>query len=651
MSKKTMFQWSKQVLLGLGVTISASAMAAPYEWNKTAPVKIPAAGAENGKTILFDVSHGGVEGNADWVINGAFSDFADALQQEGYRVEEYRGIDLNDDGIIRFYDDVNHPENTTKNEAIITYDAIRHADVFVLAETNRPFKKSEYQALEQFIAAGKGIFFIADHYNADRNLNTWDATEVFNGHNRSTLNQFNYGGEYGDLRNPGEGYGWLVDHFGIRFRFNGVDFKQGASGIEAPENVEGLTEGVTPVLMAAGATLSIVDPTKAKGLVYFSEQDAPTAWRHAVDEGLYFGGREEGPYVAISKSGAGKAAFIGDSSPIEDQTPLYRRQDNGRVKKTYPGWTDTGNAAQLSINLINWLATPESYTHFDNATPHKLGEVTPFAKATVERDDPDNGNPWTQPSGGFNPWESDTYAKGSYGAPDGLGDSQEPPPATGTLSVTEALQQSNGTKVTVEGTITSSLNDIYALVLSDSNNTTVSINVKLESSQRSEFSPKLNPSILNHRIRVIGVRNNYLSQPGIRNVSEITDLGVGGGNGGDNDSGNGDGGSDDNDPSDNSVLSVKQALNEPNGSQIVLKGRVTSELNDIYALLLSDENDASSTINIKLESSQRNEFSPKLNPDILGNLIQIEGTRNDYLSQPGVRSVTKITNLNQSQNP
>ncbi len=61
------------------VLLSTSALAAaPYTWNYPAPLKTPASGSSNGKLVMFDVSHGGTEGNADWVINGGFSDFADA---------------------------------------------------------------------------------------------------------------------------------------------------------------------------------------------------------------------------------------------------------------------------------------------------------------------------------------------------------------------------------------------------------------------------------------------------------------------------------------------------------------------------------------------------------------------------------------------
>ncbi len=37
--------------------------------------------------------------------------------------------------------------------------------------------------------------------------------------------------------------------------------------------------------------------------------------------------------VAISKVGKGKAAFIGDSSLVEDSSPKYVREDNGEKKK------------------------------------------------------------------------------------------------------------------------------------------------------------------------------------------------------------------------------------------------------------------------------------------------------------------------------
>jgi len=612
----------RALLAGLLATLLAPAHA--YEWNYPAPIKTPGAN-DNGKVVLFDVSHGGTEGNADWVIDGAFSDFADALVAEGYTVQEYRGVDKNSDGVIQFVDDYTNPTvaNSNANEAVITHAAISHADVLVLAESNRPFTQAELQVLEDYIADGKGIFFIGDHYNADRNLNTWDSTEVFNGYNRSTLPQFNVGGSYGDLRNPGIATGgWLAQQFGIRFRFNAIDWHSGASGIEPASQVESLTTGVGPVLMAGGATLAITDPNKAKGLVYFSTSDSPSRWTHAVDSGLYFGGTAEGPYVAIAKSGPGKAAFIGDSSPIEDATPKYKRQDNGNTKTTYPGWTDAGNAAQLSINLIDWLATPESYTQF-NSSAHPAGTATPTPMASEELDDPDNGQPWNTPSGGYNPWDASTFDYGAYGAPNG------PDGSTGggdVLSVSEALAEPTGTAVTVEGVITQAINGEYALEIQDSAGS-ATLYVKLESQYRTDFSPQNNPSVIGETLQVSGERDVYMGEPSIEYVTdmELIDGSTGGGSCGSS-----------------GAVSVSDAYASSQGTPLTVVGEVIGGVNDPYALELGDLNN-STTIYVKLESDQRAEYSPANNPAMVGQTLEVDGMRDLYMSNPSLESVSSLT--------
>jgi len=614
---QTIFKTSIALSLTALFSISSVHAVTPYSWNNKIPIKVPNNANNNGKTVLFDVSHGGVEGNADWVIDGAFSDFSDALVSKGYTVKEYRGIDYNQDGAIRFHDD--RTDNPLQNEAVITYDAIKDADVFVLAETNRPFTLQEQSALVQYVESGKGLFFVADHYDADRNLNTWDATEVFNGYNRSDLNKYNLGGNYGDWRNPKEANsGWLVDNFGIRFRFNAIDYKAGVSGIRPPSQTEGITENIQPVLMAGGATLAIVDETRAKGLVYFSQSDTPKKWGHAKDSGLYFGGETEGPYVAISKVGKGKAAFIGDSSPIEDTTPKYKRQDNGNTKKTYPGWTDSGNAAVLTVNIIDWLANSESYTHFNNENGHYSGITTPNAMAYEELTDPNNGQPWGDGVSGFNAWNTDSYKNNAFNAAFGesQGEPEPDPEPTDTLSVSEVLNTAEGQKVVVIGKVTAAVNGIYALNLVDTNDEQTHIFVKLESAQRRAFNPELNPQILNKYLIISGVRSRYMNEAGIKNVNKI-ELAP-------------------------TALSVTQALNSAKGEKITLIGSVKSALNDIYALVLADSNNMDITINVKLERNQRNEFSPQLNPELLDTQLLITGVRDSYMSESGIKQVSSI---------
>ena len=189
-------------------------------------------------------------------------------------------------------------------------------------------------------------------------------------------------------------------------------------------------------------------------------------------------------------------------------------------------------------------------------------------------------------------------------------------------------------EVVVEGIVQAELNGIYALLLADGDNPNTTINVKLESAQRNEFNPQLNPSILNNRIRVTGTRNDYMSAPGIRSVTEIVDLGE------DNSNGGGTG----------NTLSVSNALQQANGTALVVEGEITSALNGIYALVLTDDNDANATINVKLESDQRSQFSPDLNPSILNHRIRVTGTKNDYMSQPGIRDVTEIVDLGTPSN-
>jgi hypothetical protein len=509
------------------VPVPAQAAAPPaFHWNLPAPEKKPSSGG-NGKVVLFDASHGETAGQADWVIDGGFSDFADALVENGFTVREYRGVDRDGDGVVRFVDG-RRGDLVVPNEATIEFAAIQEAAVFVMAETNRPLNKDERAALLQFVGNGGGLFLIADHYNADRNLNSWDATEVFNGYNRSTAVQFDMGGLYGDLRNPGNASkGWLAENFGIRFRFNAINCKSGVSDIVPPGDAEQVTKDVEPVLMAAGSTLAIVDPSRAKGLVYLSSDDDASGWPSAIEgeeDGLYFGGRKEGPYAAISKPSAGKVAFLGDSSPVEDNSPRYRNEVTGARKQLHNGWKSRGTAATLCLNLVAWLATPENYVGFSDTNGHPPGIPTPVAMAPVEEDDPADGRPWRALPSGYDPWNPDTFAPGSYGAPFPPGDSGSPSNPGTVIDLSEALATAEGEMITVEGIIQSELNDQFGLKLSDSPTSTRFLAVQLPSAFRDSFSPKINPSARGARVRVTGKRGRYMSSPGLRSVSEIRNV-------------------------------------------------------------------------------------------------------------------------------
>ena len=121
---------------------------------------------------------------------------------------------------------------------------------------------------------GGSIFFIADHYNADRNKNRWDSSEVFNGYRRGAWDNPAKGMSNDEANSQAmqgvESSDWLSDNFGIRFRYNAIG-DVSAKNIVSPEQSFGITEGVSSVAMHAGSTLAITNPKLAKGLVYLPE--------------------------------------------------------------------------------------------------------------------------------------------------------------------------------------------------------------------------------------------------------------------------------------------------------------------------------------------------------------------------------------------
>ncbi|WP_127529904.1 Ig domain protein group 2 domain protein [Paenibacillus kobensis] len=358
-----------------------------------APVLQPT-GTSNGKKVLFDNTHGQTAGAADWVIDGAFSDYAQALAGQGYYVKELR--------------------KTTP----LTLSDLSGYNVFVIGEANIPYKASEQAAMLQYVQNGGSIFFIADHYNADRNKNRWDSSEVFNGYRR------------GAWTNPAKGMSteeansdamqgvvssdWLGTNFGVRFRYNAIGDVT-ANTIVSPSQAFGITQGVSTVAMHAGSTLAIMDPLKAKGIVYLPS--TTTKWSSAVDQGVYEGGGvNEGPYVAVSKVGLGKAAFIGDSSAVEDATPKYKREETGAAKTTYAGFTEQNDSALL-VNLANWLSVQESYTSLNQVSGLTLDQPT----SLLAMEDPaastePQAEPWAAPAADYKWWDRCTFKTGSYGA-------------------------------------------------------------------------------------------------------------------------------------------------------------------------------------------------------------------------------------------
>lgn len=349
----------------------------------------------NGYSILFDNTHGQTAGAADWVIDGGFSDYAEALADEGFYVKELR------------------------KENPIEYSDLQDYEVFVIPEANIPFKVSEQAAILEYVENGGSVFFIADHYNADRNKNRWDAAEVFNGYRRGAYDDPTSGMSAEEASSEAmQGVvssDWLADNFGVRFRYNALG-DINANQIVVPAECFGITENVSEVAMHAGATIAILNPTIAKGIVYLPDGlTSEDKWSSAVDQGVYNGGGiAEGAYVAISKVAAGKAAFIGDSSAVEDATPKYRNEESGGTKRTYDGFSEVDDGILL-IQLTCWLAEQEDYTSFESLGIPLDSETELHDFEMPELSTEPEPEPWSTPASGYKWYDTSTFKSGSYG--------------------------------------------------------------------------------------------------------------------------------------------------------------------------------------------------------------------------------------------
>lgn len=108
-----------------------------------------------GAPVLFDNTHAQTAGNADWTIQGGYSDFADSLRHHGFQVSSH------DRGEI---------------------DAARLADVKVLIvpEPNTRFTPREIRAITAFVQKGGGLLAIGNHHGSDRNGDGVDSVKAWN---------------------------------------------------------------------------------------------------------------------------------------------------------------------------------------------------------------------------------------------------------------------------------------------------------------------------------------------------------------------------------------------------------------------------------------------------------------------------------------
>jgi hypothetical protein len=168
-------------------------------------------GTVTGTKILWDQGHGQTAGNADWVITGGNSSFADALKAKGYTVA-----------------------STT---SAISSTVLSGYKVLVLPEPNINYTAAEKTAINTFVQNGGGVYFIADHLVSDRNNDGWDSVQIFDGSQTTAF--------------PTTG-SWVGATYGFYFNRNNVS-QEPITDVRA----NSVTAGVTAVGAWNGSTIHV----------------------------------------------------------------------------------------------------------------------------------------------------------------------------------------------------------------------------------------------------------------------------------------------------------------------------------------------------------------------------------------------------------
>lgn len=216
-------------------------------------------GGTTGKKVLFDLTKAEDAGNADWRIDGAYSDYANALRGLGYTVSSVTGTS-------------------------ITSTSLSGASVLVIPEPQNPFSDAERAAIQSFVQNGGGVFMITDHRVSDRNNSGWDSPEVFNGWDGSTPSSVSTSLQ-ASLNSD------VIFGLGASFNSSFSDPVYTAT----PLTTHPILNGVSSAGVYVGTSVDVLAGTALMGT----------------------GGRT---YLAVNSVGAGRVAMWGDSSTFGDNT-------------------------------------------------------------------------------------------------------------------------------------------------------------------------------------------------------------------------------------------------------------------------------------------------------------------------------------------
>ncbi|GAA5436829.1 ABC transporter [Deinococcus aquaticus] len=216
-------------------------------------------GGATGKKVLFDLTKAEDAGNADWRIDGAYSDYASALRGLGYTVSSVTGTS-------------------------ITSTSLSGASVLVIPEPQNPFSDAERAAIQSFVQNGGGVFMITDHRASDRNNNGWDSPEVFGGWDGSTPASVSSALQ-ASLNSDAI--------FGLNASFNSSFSDPVLTA--TPVTTHPILNGVSSAGVYVGTSVDVLAGTALMGT----------------------GGKT---YLAVNSVGSGRVAMWGDSSTFGDNT-------------------------------------------------------------------------------------------------------------------------------------------------------------------------------------------------------------------------------------------------------------------------------------------------------------------------------------------
>jgi hypothetical protein len=315
--------------------------------------------AQSGAKVLFDSLHAQTAGNADWVLDedscgtaqryptpaasgitastsetywsGAFSAFGVDLVKKGFQVES-----LPKGGRISYGDSSNAQD-------------LSNYKVFIIPEPNVLLTSTEKSAIISFVKNGGGLFLIIDHAGSDRNNDGEDSTEVGNDLLASTTwgVHFQTGGESDSYFNDNPDSNFTTD--------SASPIIHGAFGNATKGKGLGL-------FGSTSMTLSPTQNSSVKGHVWMTSGTS---------------GSNSRVTFATSTDGAGRIAFIGDSSPAEDAT-------NNCGHSTNNGWANsTYDNALIHLNAVAWLASSGGGTS-DTTPPSAPGSLAATAVSSSQ---------------------------------------------------------------------------------------------------------------------------------------------------------------------------------------------------------------------------------------------------------------------------